>query len=70
MLPQHAIRSWGPVHTEYPEVQLIWQAEALRPFPFFRWFAAGTFEISYGHYFQSTSFGNAHVLQTGYRMPY
>ena len=60
----------GPVYTEYPEVKLIWQAEALRPYRFFRWFAAGTFEISYGRYFQNTTFGNAHVLQAGYRMPY
>ena len=38
--------------------------------PFFRWFAAGTFEISYGRYFQNNSFGDAHVLQAGYSMPY
>jgi hypothetical protein len=60
----------GPVRTEYPEVKLVWDAEALREVPFFRWFAAGTFEISYGHYFQNDAFGNAHVLQTGYSMPY
>ena len=41
----------GPVHTEYPEVKLIWEAEALRGVPFFRWFAGGTFEISYGYYY-------------------
>ncbi|HEY7374495.1 MAG TPA: DUF3570 domain-containing protein [Polyangia bacterium] len=60
----------GPLHTEYPEVQLVWEADALREVPFLRWFAAGSFEISYGYYFQNTSFGNAHVLQTGYRLPY
>ncbi|HEY6478175.1 MAG TPA: DUF3570 domain-containing protein [Polyangia bacterium] len=60
----------GPVRTEYPEVKLIWDADALRAIPFFRWFAAGTFEISYGYYFQNNAFGNAHVLQTGYTMPY
>ena len=60
----------GPVTTEYPEVKLIWQAEAWRGTPFFGWFAAGTFDVAYGHYFQSTSFGNAHVLQLGYTMPY
>jgi hypothetical protein len=60
----------GPVRTEYPEVKLIWEADALREVPFFRWFAAGTFEISYGRYFQNDAFGNAHVLQTGYTMPY
>ena len=60
----------GPLRTEYPEVKLIWEADALREVPFFRWFAAGTFEISYGYYFQNDAFGNAHVLQTGYTMPY
>ena len=60
----------GPIHTEYPEVKLIWEAESLSAIPFFRWFAAGTFEISYGRYFQNDSFGDAQVLQTGYSMPY
>jgi len=60
----------GPMHTEYPEVQFVWQAEAFRDMPFLRWFAGGSFEISYGYYFQSTSYGGAHVLQTGYRLPY
>lgn len=60
----------GPVHTEYPELKLYWDAESWRGVPFFGWFAAGTFEVSYGHYFQSTTFGGAHVLQAGYRMPY
>jgi hypothetical protein len=60
----------GPVQTTYPEVQIVWDADALRAVPFLRWFSAGTFEISYGYYFQNTAFGNAHVLQTGYRLPY
>jgi len=60
----------GPVHTNYPEIKFLWAADALRPVPFFRWFAAGTFEISYGYYMQNDSFGNAHVLQAGYTMPY
>jgi hypothetical protein len=60
----------GLLHTEYPEVQLVWAAEALRDIPLLAWFSAGSFEISYGYYFQTTSFGNAHVLQTGYRLPY
>lgn len=68
--PESTDPKLGPVNTEYPEVKLIWDAEALRDVPFFRWFASGTFEISYGYYYQSTSFGNAHVLQTGYTMPY
>jgi hypothetical protein len=60
----------GPMHTEYPEVQLVWEAESMRTIPFLRWFAGGTFEVSYGYYFQSTNYGGAHVLQTGYRLPY
>jgi Protein of unknown function (DUF3570) len=60
----------GPVRTEYPEVKLIWDADALREVPFLRWFAAGTFEISYGRYIQNDAFGSAHVLQTSYSMPY
>ena len=60
----------GPVTTTYPEVKIVWDADALRTVPFLRWFSAGTFEISYGYYFQNTSFGNAHLLQTGYTLPY
>jgi hypothetical protein len=60
----------GPIRTEYPEVKLMWDAASWDSIPFFRWFAAGTFEISYGRYFQNDSFGDAHVLQTGYSMPY
>jgi hypothetical protein len=60
----------GSLHTEYPEAKLYWTATAFADVPVLRWFAAGTFEISYGRYFQSTSFQNAHVLQAGYTMPY
>lgn len=60
----------GPIRTEYPEVKLMWDATSWESIPFFRWFAAGTFEISYGRYFQNDAFGDAHVLQTGYSMPY
>ena len=60
----------GPVRTEYPEVKLLWEAAAWDSIPFLRWFATGTFEISYGRYFQNDAFGDAHVLQTGYSMPY
>jgi hypothetical protein len=60
----------GPMHTEYPEVKLFWDATALADVPFLRWFAAGNFEVSYGRLFQSTSYGAAHVLQAGYRMTF
>jgi hypothetical protein len=60
----------GAIHTEYPEVKLLWDADRLRTVPFLRWFSAATFEISYGYYVQSDSFGSAHVLQAGATMPY
>ncbi len=60
----------GHVRTEYPELELVWQAEALRAVPVASWLAAGTFTISYGRYFQNTSFGDGHVLQAGYTLPY
>jgi hypothetical protein len=60
----------GHVTTSYPEIELVWAAEALRAVPVLGWLSAGTFTVSYGRYFQSTSFGNAHVLQTSYTLPY
>lgn len=60
----------GGVRTEYPEVKLFWQADALRTVPFLRWFSTGTFELSYGYYIQNDAFGNAHLLQAGVTMPY
>jgi hypothetical protein len=58
------------VQTSYPELELVWQAEALGGVPVLRWLAAGTFTVSYGYYIQSTSFGDAHLLQAGYTFPY
>ena len=66
----------APVRTSMPEIKLSWEAAGLRDTPFLGWFAAGTFEISYGRFIQSSSsqsggnFGNAHLLQVGYAMPY
>jgi hypothetical protein len=60
----------SPVRTEMPEVKLIWDADRLRGVPFLGWFAVGTFSASYARYFQNTPFGNAHLLQVGYTMPY
>ena len=50
---------------------MVWEAEALRELPFLALVRRrAAFEVSYGYYIQTTSFGNAHLLQTGYRMPY
>jgi hypothetical protein len=60
----------GPVYTSYPEVQLVWHAEALAGIPVLGWASAGYFTLSYGRFIQSTSFADAHVLQSGYTLPY
>jgi hypothetical protein len=60
----------SPVNTSYPEVQLIWRAEALADVPVLGWISGGTFAISYGRFIQNTSYDFAHVLQTGYTLPY
>ena len=49
---------------------MVWEAGAMRDLPFFKWFAGGSFEVSYGYFLQTTSFGGAHLLQAGYRLPY
>ena len=59
------------VRTLMPEIKLTWEGYRLQGVPFFGWFAAGTFEVSYARYFQNNqSLGNAHLLQAGYSMPY
>jgi len=71
----------GPVHTKYPELKLVISGAIARSVPFLRWFSAGSFEVSYGTYFQDTSFGrklmpmpwycpDTCLVQLGYRMPY
>jgi len=58
------------VHTSMPEVKLTWDAYRLRGVPFFGWFSEGSFSVSYAYYIQNTTFGNAHLLQMGYTLPY
>lgn len=60
----------GPVGTLFVEGKIYWDARWLRGKPFFGWFSEGTFELSYGRFIQSTSFGTAEVLQTGYALPF
>ena len=56
--------------TVFVEGKIYWEARWLRGRPFFGWFAEGTFELSYGTFLQSTSFGSAHVVQTAYALPF
>jgi hypothetical protein len=58
------------VRTSMPELKLTWDAVRLRGVPLLNWFAQGTFEISYARFIQNTSFGNAHLIQMGYTLPY
>jgi len=58
------------VATQMPELKLVWDAVQLRSVPFLGWFAEGSFEISYARLIQNTVFGNAHLLQMGYTLPY
>jgi hypothetical protein len=58
------------MNTVFVEAKVYWDARALRGMPFLGWFAEGTFELSYGTFIPSTSFGTAHVLQTGYALPF
>ncbi|HEY8927154.1 MAG TPA: DUF3570 domain-containing protein [Polyangia bacterium] len=60
----------SPVSTKYLEGKLYWDAVGWRGLDFFGWFSAGTFELSYGYYWQSTSYEGANVLQVGYTIPY
>jgi hypothetical protein len=60
----------GPLTTHLAELQLLWEARALAAVPLLSWFAAGSFELSYGRYFQDTHYGGAHILQTGYSLPF
>jgi hypothetical protein len=57
-------------NTHLVELKLYWEARGLAGIPVLAWFADGTFELSYGYYFQPTHYGNAHVLQTGYTLPF
>ena len=69
------------VEQHWAELTSPEELEALRRLRFLGWFAAGTLELSYGRYFQSTSFGGPSsdkpwwclitcVVQVGYSMPY
>jgi hypothetical protein len=61
---------FGTLHTQLAELKLTWEARPLAGVPVLAWFALGAFEISYGRYFQTTHYGTAHLLQTGYSLPF
>lgn len=63
-----ADEKYGHLTTHYPELKLTWDMEPLAPL--LRFLARGSIELSYGYYIQSTHYGNAHVLQTGYSLPF
>ena len=48
---------FGPITTHLPEVKLTWDLHALDDVPFLRRLAAGTLELSYGFYYESTPYG-------------
>jgi hypothetical protein len=59
---------FGWLTTQYPELKLTWELEALEPV--LRFLSRGAIEISYGYFVQSTHYRNAHVLQSGYSLPF
>lgn len=59
-----------PVSTGFVELKAYWEATRWRGLAFLGWFSEGTFELSYGMFFQNTAFANAHVLQTAYSLPF
>ena len=71
-MPRYAafLRGVSPSNAKMPELKLVWDAVQLRSVPFLGWFAEGSFEISYARLIQNTVFGNAHLLQMGYTLPY
>jgi hypothetical protein len=61
---------FGEIGTHAPEIKVVWELRWFARWPVLRWFSPGAAEISYGHYFQDTRYGNAHLLQTGYSLPF
>jgi uncharacterized protein DUF3570 len=61
---------FGPLATHVPQAKLTWEARSLAAVPVLGWLAGGAFEVSYAYYFQNTRYGGAHLLQTGYSLPF
>lgn len=61
---------WGSLATHLPEMKLFYDLRRLGSVPGLRHFAAGTVHVSYGYMFQSSRYGGAHLLQSGYSYPF
>jgi hypothetical protein len=61
---------FGSLATHVVQLKLTWEARPLARVPVLGWFAGGDLEISYARYLQNTRYGNAHLLQTGYTLPF
>jgi hypothetical protein len=83
---------FGALATHLPEIKLIWDLRAFADVPFLQHLAAGSFEVSYGFFIQSSrygqrftertappfigtlpfvrEYGGAHLIQTGYTLPF
>lgn len=61
---------YGSLRTHVPQVRLAWDLHWFRRVPLLRVFAPGTAEVSYGYFIQSSRYGNAHLAQVGYTLPF
>ncbi|HEY0710780.1 MAG TPA: DUF3570 domain-containing protein [Polyangia bacterium] len=66
MTPKY--HSWDPkfgsLTTHFPEVKLMWDLRVLSRLPALTFLAAGTLDLSYGYYFQSTPYGQKFTDKT------
>gem|GEM_PF-465564 len=61
---------YGDLTTQIPQLNVWWQLHVFRGIPFLGWFSEGAAELSYGRLFQSARYGDAHLLQAGYSLPF
>jgi hypothetical protein len=55
---------FGNYTTHLPEVKVFWDMHGLQGVPLLRFLAHGTFDVSYGYYFESTPYGAKFTDQT------
>lgn len=63
-----ADEKFGSLTSHFPEAKLTWELRELDVLP--RFLARGAVDVSYGYFFQVTHYRNAHLLQTGYSLPF